>query len=155
MQKSTDKNSGVVNLPLLYENLVGTPGAKNTNYRFLKNEDLISKLARIGRLQKETKAKMDLGTRSSVANVLHEKRPVYNRLAKNAVFGLYGLPSSTLKRGIANMYFNPSGYPAATGALPIFSQQAGDRLNKILSRSSLGEMPFDEEMLPSINSIWE
>jgi hypothetical protein len=156
VQKSTDKNSGMLNLASLYENLVGTPGAKNTNYRFLKNEDLISKLARIGRLQKETKAKMDLGTRSSVANVLHEKRPVYNRLAKNAVFGWYGLPSSTLKRATANIYFNPSGYPAATGAIPIFSKEAGDRLNKIISRSSLGEMPFDPELFPGkSNNIWE
>jgi hypothetical protein len=56
-------------------------------------------------------------------------------------------PRNFMAKLRTDMYLNKSGWPAATGFFPVIKAETSDRLQKILSRATMGDStPEDEEM---------
>lgn len=163
VRDSVDANSGIVDLKALYKNF--TKGNSPSKYdQLIKKDNLFSKLARIGKLEQETKAKVDLATAGIAKGILGESPTKMRGFYKYAMAGLGDMDYHTiLPRTRVNLYLNQSGWPAATGAIPLLGKGNYDRLQKIFSRATLGDMtPEEQDQIPYFNpdkasgySLWE
>ncbi len=145
VRKSTDANSGHIDLSKLYDNMTNK-NVKSQYERILK-DDLFAKLGRIGKLQQETRAKVDLATANISRSLLNESPKQLRSIYKWASMGMGDVdPRNFMAKLRTDMYLNKSGWPAATGFFPVIKAETSDRLQKMLSRSTMGDStPEDEE----------
>jgi hypothetical protein len=146
VRKSTDANSGFMDLSKLYQNM--TNKNVKSQYERILGDDLFAKLGRIGKLKQETRAKVDLATANISRSLLNESPKQLRSIYKWASMGMGDVdPRNFMAKLRTDMYLNKSGWPAATGFFPVIKAETSDRLQKILSRATMGDStPEDEEM---------
>ncbi len=145
VRKSTDANSGFIDLGKLYQNM--TNKNVKSQYERILGDDLFAKLARIGKLKQETRAKVDLATANISRSLLNESPKQLRSIYKWASMGMGDVdPRNFMAKLRTDMYLNKSGWPAATGFFPVIKAETSDRLQKMFSRATMGDAtPEDEE----------
>jgi len=146
VRKSSDANSGFVDLTKLYQNM--TNKNVKSQYERILGDDLFAKLGRIGKLKQETRAKVDLATANISRSLLNESPSQLRSIYKWASMGMGDVdPRNTMAKLRTNLYLSKSGWPAASGFFPVIKPETSDMLQKMFARATMGDSTPEDEGL--------